>query len=126
MTTHCKAATWTRGGWYSIRCSRKATKDGYCWQHHPDAVEKRRKENRQKMLERLAREDAGWKRKMERESLQREIADRYALGVFDRGRPVEEISLHDAWGRKLARYLELRGLATIQDDTLTITREEKP
>ncbi len=28
----------------SFNCSRNATKDGYCKQHHPDAVAKRNKE----------------------------------------------------------------------------------
>ena len=35
----CKQNVYSdRSSW---RCNRKATKDGYCWQHHPDAVKKR-------------------------------------------------------------------------------------
>jgi len=31
------------GDWpHSIQCTRNAVKDGYCKQHHPDAVQKRR------------------------------------------------------------------------------------
>jgi len=30
-----------RLGLIKSRCLRKATKDGYCWQHHPDAIKKR-------------------------------------------------------------------------------------
>lgn len=26
---------------FSGQCKRRATKDGYCWQHHPDTVKKR-------------------------------------------------------------------------------------
>jgi len=28
-------------GIIKTQCLRRATKDGYCWQHHPDAVKKR-------------------------------------------------------------------------------------
>ncbi|KKM90918.1 hypothetical protein LCGC14_1233710 [marine sediment metagenome] len=36
------------GGWNSYSCSRKATRDGYCFQHHPDAIKKRRQESQRK------------------------------------------------------------------------------
>ena len=42
---YCKANVWPpdgRGGDYE--CSRKAKRDGYCVQHHPDSVRARRKE----------------------------------------------------------------------------------
>lgn len=31
-------------GFHHYRCSRKAKKDGFCIQHHPDSKEKRKKE----------------------------------------------------------------------------------
>jgi hypothetical protein len=34
----------------NYRCNREATKDGFCWQHHPDAV-KKREAHRAKVLE---------------------------------------------------------------------------
>ena len=34
--------------WREYRCSRKAWKDGYCKQHHPDTVEERRKKAQEK------------------------------------------------------------------------------
>ena len=49
----CKEMVWDAGGWRKHRCSRNAVVDGYCRQHHPDAVEKRKKE-------REAREKARW------------------------------------------------------------------
>ena len=30
------------GEWRSYRCSRNAVKDGYCKQHHPDEIKKRK------------------------------------------------------------------------------------
>lgn len=45
----CKAMV-SSGAWREHRCCRNATKDGYCKQHHPDEVEKRKSaiEERQK------------------------------------------------------------------------------
>lgn len=36
---YCKESVWQ--GMASYRCSRKAWKDGYCKQHHPDSVAER-------------------------------------------------------------------------------------
>lgn len=33
---------------HKSRCSRKAVKDGYCWQHHPEAVKRRAKQAEQR------------------------------------------------------------------------------
>ncbi len=38
------------------QCTRKATRDGYCYQHHPDAVEKRRKESDRAYHKRMERD----------------------------------------------------------------------
>lgn len=42
----CKESVYPAGfrGMIRRQCSRKASKDGYCSQHHPDAVKKREKE----------------------------------------------------------------------------------
>ena len=37
-------------GLIKYQCNRNATKDGYCWQHHPEKV-KEREEKREKRLE---------------------------------------------------------------------------
>lgn len=37
----CKVKVTPYGQWFEQPCSRKATKDGYCTQHHPDSVKKR-------------------------------------------------------------------------------------
>jgi hypothetical protein len=43
---HCKAGVWSREGWSrQYQCTRKAKVDGYCKQHHPDAVKRRREES---------------------------------------------------------------------------------
>lgn len=42
------------GGWGRIhRCGRKAWKDGYCKQHHPETVEQRRKKSEDRFQEKL-------------------------------------------------------------------------
>jgi hypothetical protein len=35
----------TAMGFHYQRCSRAAIRDGYCWQHHPDAVKERQDES---------------------------------------------------------------------------------
>ena len=46
----CKASVW-KGYFANNRCARKAWKDGYCKQHHPDSIKKRREESRRKFDE---------------------------------------------------------------------------
>jgi hypothetical protein len=46
----CKDSVWD--GWTRRRCSRKAWKDGYCKQHHPDSVKRRREESERRYEER--------------------------------------------------------------------------
>jgi hypothetical protein len=50
----CKEGVWD--GWHSHRCYRKAWKDGYCKQHHPDSVKARQKESQRKWEERQAKD----------------------------------------------------------------------
>jgi hypothetical protein len=38
----CKERVTDTTGWHRYRCSRKAVRDGYCNQHHPDTVAARR------------------------------------------------------------------------------------
>lgn len=40
MSEKCKQMVWR--GWTSSQCSRNATKDGWCKQHHPDSKKARR------------------------------------------------------------------------------------
>ena len=40
---YCKKSVHNPGGWTFHQCRRKAWKDGYCKQHHPDSAEARRK-----------------------------------------------------------------------------------
>lgn len=43
MTEQCKEKIYAN--FITHQCERKATKEGYCWQHHPDAVKKRQEES---------------------------------------------------------------------------------
>lgn len=39
----CKETVWDAKSWHKYQCSRKAVKDGYCKQHHPDSVAERQR-----------------------------------------------------------------------------------
>jgi len=54
MINRCKA-TVKGTGYHRVGCDRKATKDGYCWQHHPDKVAERLVESADKYAEELAK-----------------------------------------------------------------------
>jgi len=45
----CTARIWD--GFHDYRCSRTATKDGFCWQHHPHAKIERQKKSQERFLE---------------------------------------------------------------------------
>lgn len=49
----CKARVFSGGSYRSYQCDRKHTKDGYCWQHHPDAEAKRRDKSDREYREKL-------------------------------------------------------------------------
>ncbi len=44
------------GGGVYLQCSRVATRDGFCFQHHPEAVAKREEERTQRILRRNRRD----------------------------------------------------------------------
>ncbi len=46
MKVKCEKEVWW--GWRSRQCQRNAVKDGYCRQHHPEAVKKREAESRER------------------------------------------------------------------------------
>ena len=48
----CKAQVSDSVGWHHFQCSRYAVKDGYCKQHHPDAVAARQAESDRRAQER--------------------------------------------------------------------------
>ena len=41
-------------GWHRYQCTRKAVRDGYCTQHHPDSVEARRVRSRERWEQQVA------------------------------------------------------------------------
>lgn len=53
MSDQCKTEVQDHTGWRWHRCSRTATKDGYCWQHHPDAIEERQEEAMRRLNQKL-------------------------------------------------------------------------
>jgi len=65
----CQATCWKAGAWRPVRCSKAATREGYCGTHHPDAVAKRD-------AERTARQDAemeSYRRDRAREQARRDL-----------------------------------------------------
>lgn len=52
----CRARVW--GNFNFHRCPRKAVKDGYCYQHHPEAVQKRKEEAEKRSEE--AQQQSPW------------------------------------------------------------------
>ena len=38
---YCREQVWPTKGWHPYRCTKTATKDGWCALHHPDAKKKR-------------------------------------------------------------------------------------
>ena len=47
----CKASVLEPGrGWHPHQCQRKASIDGWCYQHHPNAEKERQEERRQRYL----------------------------------------------------------------------------
>ncbi len=48
MSEECKQRIFGGNSFHGHPCTRKAVKDGYCRQHHPDSVEERRKKSAQR------------------------------------------------------------------------------
>lgn len=44
----CKAAVYNTLQWRFFQCQRKKKKDGWCFQHHPDAEKKRTQERKER------------------------------------------------------------------------------
>lgn len=61
MSDRCKETVFRPGGIYSGgRCSRNAVKDGFCKQHHPDAVLRRSAESMARWRAEQAEDEAKW------------------------------------------------------------------
>lgn len=65
---HCKETIAGPGGWFRTTCSRKPKRDGYCTQHHPDNVAKRRAAVK-------ARYDEQWRRSTEYSQARTNVVD---------------------------------------------------
>ena len=70
----CKERVWGSGAFGSRGCYRKAVKNGFCKQHHPDAVAKRRDERMARWKAENERDKAKWAQ----ERRQREDGERFA------------------------------------------------
>ena len=56
----CKATVPGSGSWHRYSCSRAATKDGYCQQHHPTRVAERRAASNEQHKKRMAHTTWTW------------------------------------------------------------------
>ena len=56
MSEQCKEGVWR--DWSSGKCARKAVKDGYCKQHHPDAVKERQEKSSARWEEKFNNSDS--------------------------------------------------------------------
>ena len=53
VTEMCTQTVTSPSGWNHYPCSRKAWKDGFCKQHHPDSVKAREVASEKRYLEKL-------------------------------------------------------------------------
>ena len=51
----CKADVWEERAWHGHQCLRRAKRDGWCAQHHPDAEKERRRKRDERDLARAAK-----------------------------------------------------------------------
>lgn len=59
--TRCKAGVWGKERWATYsQCARKAVKDGWCKQHHPDAEAERSRVAKARYDKQDRRERMGW------------------------------------------------------------------
>jgi hypothetical protein len=61
--TLCKEQVWSNLGWQLHQCCRRAVRDGYCKQHHPESVAVRRKKSAEKdnaEMRLVRRQAAAW------------------------------------------------------------------
>lgn len=77
---YCKQDVTDSTGWHHYQCGRKASRDGYCGQHHPDAVKERAKKRWDKYDVEQARRD----RERALASAERAVIDKaVALRVYE-------------------------------------------
>ena len=56
--TRCKKEVWEKSIWpRSHQCQRKAVRDGYCIQHHPEAAKEREIKSRERYEEKFKNSD---------------------------------------------------------------------
>ena len=92
MTTEdrvrCSERVFTSGAWTAHPCSRWAVRDGFCKQHHPDAVKARREAQELK-----------WK--LERETRDRRAAIVKTAGIDSLCKRIEKFADYDERGNRV-------------------------
>ncbi len=97
--TRCKEQVWSGSVFHSRQCNRKAVKDGYCNQHHPDAVKARAEAAEAKYKERMAKSPYAQLAKLKTEHDKLETQNKEVLGMLKKLDSyfsiIEEPHLHD-------------------------------
>ena len=111
----CKEQVWHQSGQWGRqhRCTRKAWKDGYCKQHHPDSVKERNKKSIEKyrkqqeyrlehspqaLIEKANKENAALRTKLQQAEEERDRAMRAADGARERATRWQETAECEADG----------------------------
>ena len=118
MSEQCKQSVWR--DWSSSNCARKAVKDGYCKQHHPDAVKERQEKASARWNEKVNNSDSAKLRRAlaaieqltkERDELEQGNADIRTLYndlLFEVVNKIPNETRHDT-AKRIIRQHELRG-----------------
>jgi hypothetical protein len=101
LSNKCQAKVY--GDWHSWQCTRKAKRDGFCTQHHPDTVAKRAAKRRA----RWDAEDEARRQRTARNEAHQAVFDA-AVGVVD---TVDAIGQEEAVGDLRDAVEKWRGLA---------------
>lgn len=79
------------GEWTAVPCSRKAVRDGWCAQHHPDAVKARQAQSNARFVaQQAARQQAAIER--ERSTVRRFLAWYAVHGIKYPGQPLDALN----------------------------------
>ncbi len=99
--TRCKEMVWA--GYHKHQCSRKRWKDGYCKQHHPDSVAKRREEQTKRYEQR--RKEAPWYRMREMQKLNESLKSENARLTKALEKAAEEAYRNEVVDTKMEEHI---------------------
>jgi hypothetical protein len=120
----CKEQIW--GNYRHVGCSRKAVVDGYCKQHHPDNVNKRREESDRKWNEKQARTPLAVAKK-NIESLEKRVKE-LEQEVLMSGKHLKRVQAEnetwqEAWTKKLAEFKSLEEFKSYADYVIGLVKQ---